>query len=104
MSAATNVILFVVPEPVLSDYLENQFGVEEHKLGNYFFFLPFSYAIACPFVDHTILSVTSKRICIITGFFVFSLGFFIAAPSFFFPKYLSCKSYSLGICGCFALD
>jgi biotin transporter BioY len=75
-----NLALYVIVDPILADRLM-ELGVESEQLGGYFFIYPFTYAITSVFVDHFVLSRMSKRLCIITGFVVYGMGFFLTGPS-----------------------
>lgn len=86
-SAFFNLILYVLLEPILSDRLTT-LGVKEESLGQYFCIQPFVYSIVSVFVDSLILKKIHKRVCLIIGFLVFTVGFLVTGPSvvLFFMK------------------
>lgn len=103
LSVVFNLALYVIVDPILADWLMD-LGVSNEHLGGYFFIYPFTYAITSIFVDHFVLSWMTKRLCIITGFVIYGIGFFLTGPSrfltIFFSPTPSFMQFGLLIMGC----
>ena len=79
IGAFINLALFILVEPILSDWFQ-ELGLEAEWIGNYFFIYPFTYSITSIMVDKFALSFMHKRVCIIVGYLFYAVGFIISGP------------------------
>lgn len=101
LSGFFNLTLYVLLEPILTDRLTT-LGVKEESLGQYFCIQPFVYSLVSVFVDSMILKKIHKRVCLIIGFLIFTVGFLVTGPSdllFFIEPSIPLISIGLALLG-----